>query len=130
VFFVQLIVHLRDGLFGVKNGCEIEGNSDVDVSGGGLVTADIFKEKFWFGKIKILRIQEFRVRNCRPRAHFEEAVDNEEECLEMTGNSSATFRTLSMVCWTALPTDFRVDLHLLSNSWRPSRRFRPKCRSR
>ena len=25
----------------------------------------------------------------------------------MAGNSLATFRTLSMVCWTAFPTDFR-----------------------
>jgi len=53
VFFMQLIVLLRDGLFGIENGCEIEGNSDVDVSGGGRITADIFKEQFGFGKIKM-----------------------------------------------------------------------------
>ena len=65
MLFVQLIVHLKDGLFGVEKCCEVEGHSYVDVSRGGRVTADIFKEQFRFGKIKILRIQEFwvRVRN-------------------------------------------------------------------
>jgi hypothetical protein len=48
----------------------------------------------------------------------------------MTGNSSASFWTLSTVCWTALPTVFRVDRHLFKNCWHPSSRLRPRCRSR
>ncbi len=80
----------------------------MNVSRGGRVTADIFKEEFRFDKIKVLHIHEFRVwiRNSRPRAHFQEAVDDEDEWREMTGKSLATFRTFCMVCWTAFPTDF------------------------
>ena len=44
MLFVQLIVHLRDGFFGVQNGCEIEGNSDVDVSRGCGIFSDVLKE--------------------------------------------------------------------------------------
>ncbi len=48
----------------------------------------------------------------------------------MTGNSSANFWTFLTVCWTAFPTVFRVDRHLLRNCCHPSSRFRPRCRSR
>jgi hypothetical protein len=68
-----LVVNSGDGLFGVEDGGEIEWDSDV--------FADIFKEKFWFGKVKILGVDEFRVRirNSGARAHFEEAVEDDEE---------------------------------------------------
>ncbi len=81
MFVQELIEHSGDGLLCVDDCCEVERNSDVDVSGGGRVMADIFKEQFGFGKIKILRIQEFRVRvqNSRPWGHFEEAVDEDDK---------------------------------------------------
>ncbi len=106
-----------DGLFGVENGCKVERDSYVDVRGGGGVFANIFEEEFWFSEVEVLSVDEFRVRirNSGARAHFEEAVDDEDECREMARNSSATFRTLSTVCWTAFPTDFRVERHLLRN---------------
>ena len=99
---------------------------------GGSIFAHVFKEKFWFGEVKILGVDEFRVRirNSGARAHFEEAVDDEDECREMARNLSATFRTLSTVCWTAFPTVFRVDWHLFKNCWHPSSKLRPRFRSR
>jgi hypothetical protein len=40
----ELLVNSGDGLFSVENGGEIEWNSDVDVSGGGSVFSNVFKE--------------------------------------------------------------------------------------
>ncbi len=81
MFFKKLIVNSGDGLFCVENGGEIKRNSDVDVSRGGSVVSDIFKEQFWFSEVKILGVDEFRVRvrNGGARAHFEEAVEDDEE---------------------------------------------------
>ncbi len=86
------------------------------------------KNTFGFCEVEVLSVDEFRVRiqNSGARAHFEEAVDDEDECWEMAGNLSVTFRTLSTVCWTAFPTDFRVERHLLRNCWRPSSKFLPR----
>ena len=117
-------------MLGVEYSCKVERDSYVDVRGSGSVFANIFEEKFWFCEVEVevLGVDEFRVRvrNSGARAHFEEAIDDEDECREMAGNSSATFRTLSMVCWTAFPTDFRVERHLLRNCWRPSSKFLPR----
>ncbi len=112
-------------LFGVKHGREVKRYSYVDVRRSGSVFANIFEEEFWFCEVEVLGIDEFRVRirNSGAWAHFEEAVDDEDECREMAGNSSATFRTLSTVCWTAFPTDFWVERHRLRNCWRPSNKF-------
>jgi hypothetical protein len=76
-------------------------------------TANFLKKSFGFAKIKILLVHEFRVWvwNSQPCAHFEESVEEDDECWEMTGNSLATFQTFSTVCWTAFPTDLRVDQH-------------------
>ncbi len=103
-----MIVNSSNGLLGVENGGEIERDSDVNVSRGGGVFSNILKEKFWFCEVKVMSVDEFRVRvrNSGARAHFEEAIEDDEECREMTGNSSASFWTFSTVCWTAFPTVF------------------------
>jgi hypothetical protein len=45
----------------------------MNVLRGGHITANIFKEKFWFGKVQTLRVDEFQiqVRNLLPLSHFE-----------------------------------------------------------
>ncbi len=53
---------LRQRLFGVKNGGKVEWNSDVDIGRGCGIFADVLKEEFGFCKVKILCIDEFRVR--------------------------------------------------------------------
>jgi hypothetical protein len=128
----MFVVDLGNGSLSVENRSEVERDSDVDVGGSGCVTADVFEKEFGFGKVKILCVHEFRVwvRNIRPRAHFEEAVQDDDECRDMMGNSLVTFWTFSTVCWTAFSTDFRVLRHLFRNSLLPSSRFLPRRRSR
>ncbi len=79
MLFKNLIVNSGDGLFCVEDGGDIKRNLDVDVGRGGGVFSDIFKEQFWFSEVKILGIDEFRVRNGGARAHFEEAIEDDEE---------------------------------------------------
>jgi hypothetical protein len=75
-----LIVNSGDGLFCVEDGGEIKRNSDVDVSRGGGIFSNILKKKFRFGEVEVLGIDEFlvRVRNSGIRAHFEEALEDDE----------------------------------------------------
>jgi hypothetical protein len=44
VFVQELFVYSGDSLFRVENGGEVEGDSDMNVSGGGYVLSDVFKE--------------------------------------------------------------------------------------
>ncbi len=53
--------------------------------------ANVFEEKFGFSEVQALRVNELRVgiRKLLALAHFEEAVDDEDEFLEIGGKSSA-----------------------------------------
>jgi len=62
--------------------------------------------------------------------HFEEAIEDDDEWQDTTGNSSATFLTFCTVCWTAFPTDLRVVWHCSRNSLWPRSRDLPKWSSR
>ncbi len=95
--------------------------------------ADVFEKEFWFGKVKTLCIDEFRVRiwNVLPPGHFEEAIDDEDEFCNSWAKwtSSAAFFTLVTVFSTALLMDFRVELHLYKNCFLPRNSCLPKCSS-
>ncbi len=88
-----------NSVFRVQELGEIEGDSDMNVGQGSHVSSNIFKEKFWFCKVEALRLDEFRiqVRKLLTMAHFEEAVEDEEEFWEIGGKSSANniFLTLA-----------------------------------
>jgi hypothetical protein len=75
--------------------------------------ADIFEEKFWFIKVEALRIDEFQlwVQNCLAVAHFEEAVDDEDEFLAIGGKASVSFHTFV----TDFQTEFLAHQHLFKN---------------
>ncbi len=65
----------------------------MDVRRSGSVFANVFEEKFWFCEVEVLGIDEFRVRiwNSSSWGYFEEAVEDDEEWQEMTGNSSVVY---------------------------------------
>ncbi len=89
----NFVVDLSNGCFGVEDRGKVERDSNVDVSGSGCITAGVFEKEFGFGKVEVLCIHEFQVRvqNNQPRAHFGEAVEDDHECRDTTGNFSATF---------------------------------------
>ena len=78
------------------------------------------EEKFWFREVEALRVNELRIRirKLLPLAHFEEAVDEEDEFREIGGKSSAKDIFLT------LATDFLTEApaleHLFLNSARPN----------
>ncbi len=78
-------VHTCNQCFGVKDGPEVKPNTYMDVHRGGSITANVFEKGFWFGKVKALHIDEFRIQNLLPLSHFEEVIDNEEELCETAG---------------------------------------------
>jgi hypothetical protein len=69
----------------------------VDLSGSCIITSDIFKEEFRLHKVEAPHNDEFQIgiRNCLPLAHFEEAVEDEDEFLDTGGNNSKTLHTLA-----------------------------------
>ena len=111
---------LFDSVFRIHDLGEIEGDPDMYVGRGGHILSNVFKEKFWFREVKALRVNELRVRirKLLPLAHFEEAVDEEDEFREIGGKSSAKDIFLT------LATDFLTEApaleHLFLNSARPN----------
>ncbi len=64
-----------------KDGVEVKWYAHVDVGRGGCVTANFYKEKFWFGKVETLHNDEVQVWvwNVLPPGHFEEVADDVDE---------------------------------------------------
>ena len=106
--------------FGAQDLGKVERNSDMNVGGSCSVPSDILEEKFWFREVEALRVNELRIRirKLLPLAHFEEAVDEEDEFREIGGKSSAKDIFLT------LATDFLTEApaleHLFLNSARPN----------
>ena len=114
-----LVLLLNCGL-GVQDLRKVEGNSYMDVSRSCSVTANVLEEEFGFSEVEALRIDELRIqiRKLLPLAHFEEAIDEEDEFREIGGISSAKdiFLTLAMDFLTEAP----ALEHLFLNSARPN----------
>ena len=82
--------------------------------------SNVFKEKFWFREVKALRIDELRIRirKLLPLAHFEEAVDDEDEFREIGGKSSA--KDIFLTFATDFLTEAPALEHLFQNSALPN----------
>ena len=84
------------------------------------VTSNVFEKEFWFREVEALCIDKLRIRvpQLLALAHFEEAIDDEDEFREISGKSSAKDIFLT------LATDFLTEApaleHLLRNSARPN----------
>ncbi len=96
------MVVLLDGGSGVQDLGEVEGNPDMNVSRGCRVISNIFEEEFWFREVEALRIDELRIRTQKllALAHFEEAIDDEDEFWEIGRKS------LARDIFLTLATDF------------------------
>ena len=111
---------LLDRGFGVQDLGKVERNSHMNVGGSCSVPSDVFEEEFWFREVEALRVNELRIRirKLLPLAHFEEAVDEEDEFRETGGKSSAKDIFLT------LATDFLTEApaleHLCRKSARPN----------
>ncbi len=111
---------LLDGGFGVQDLGEVERNPDMNVSRGSRVASNIFEEKFWFREVEALHVDELRIRIRKQLAlaHFEEAVDDEDEFWEIGGKS------LARDIFLTLATDFLTEApaleHRFWNSARPN----------
>ncbi len=51
--------------------------------------SNIFEKQFWFREVEALCVDEFRIWKLLPLAHFEEAIDDEDEFREIGWKSSA-----------------------------------------
>ncbi len=111
---------LLDGGSGVQNLGEVEGDPDMDVSRGSPITSNIFEEEFWFREVEALCIDEFRIwiRKLLALAHFEEAVDDEDEFWEIGRKSSA--RDIFLTLATDFLTEAPALEHHFWNSARPN----------
>ncbi len=112
---------LLDGGSGIQDLGEVEGNPDMNVSRGSCVMSNIFEEEFWFCEVEALRVDELqiRIRKLLALAHFEEAVDDEDEFREIGRKSSAKDIFLT------LATDFLTEAPALEHRFRNS--ARPNC---
>ncbi len=108
---------------GVQDLGEVEWDRDMNVCRGSRVTSNIFEEELWFCEVEALHIDELRIRiqirKLLALAHFEEAVDEEEEFQEIGGKSSAKDIFLT------LATDFQTEVPALEHRFRNS--ARPNC---
>ncbi len=91
---------LFDCVFCVQNLGEVEWDPDMNVCLGSCISSNVFEEQFWFREVEALRIDELRIR-VRERlavAQFEEAVEDDDEFLEIGRKISARdiFRTMSL----------------------------------
>ena len=112
-----LVLLLNHGL-GVQDLGKVERNPHMDVCRSCGVPSNIFEEEFWFREVEALRVNELRIRKLLPLAHFEEAIDEEDEFREIGGKSSAKdiFLTLATDFLTVAP----ALEHLCLNSARPN----------
>ncbi len=98
---------LFDGVFCVQNLGEVEWDQNMNVCRGSCISSNVFEEQFWFREVEALCINKLRIR-VRERlavAHFEEAVEDDDEFLEIGRKSSASdiFRTLATDFLTVAP---------------------------
>ena len=119
-FVQEYLVLLLNCRLGVQDLGEVEGYPDMNVGRSSSVTTNVFEEKFWLRKVKALCIDELRIgiRKLLALAHFEEAVDDEDEFREIGGKSPAKGIFLT------LATDFLTEApaleHRFLNSARPN----------
>jgi len=86
----------------------------VNICRGGCVASNIFEEKLWFCEVEALRIDKLRIRKLLALAHFEEAVDDEDEFRKIGGKSSAKDIFLT------LATDFLAEAPALEHRFQNS----------
>jgi hypothetical protein len=110
---------LLNGGSGVQDLGEIGRYPDMNVSQSCSVTSNIFEKEFWFREVEALHVDELRirVRQLLALAHFEEAIDDEDEFWEIGRKSSAKdiFLTLAM--------DFITEAPALEHRFRNSARL-------
>ncbi len=102
------------GVLRVQDPGEVEQNPDTNVGRGSRVSSNIFKEKFWFCEVEALCVNELRIwiRKLLPLAHFEEAIEDEDEFREIGGKSLANDIFLT------LATDFLTEAPALEHLFR------------
>jgi hypothetical protein len=70
------------------------------LNGGSRVASNIFEKQLWFSEVEALHVYElqFRIRKQLAVAHFEEAVEDDDQFREIGRKSSANniFRTLAI----------------------------------
>ena len=100
---------------GVQDLGEVEWDPDVNVCLGSRITSNIFEKEFWFCEVEALRVDKLRirVRKLLALAHFEEAVDDEDEFWEIGGKSLA--RDIFLTLATDFLTDAPAFEHLFRN---------------
>ena len=93
----------------------------MNICRGGCIASNIFEEKLWFCEVEALRVDKLRirVRKLLALAHFEEAIDDEDEFWEIGGKSSAKDIFLTVA------TDFLTKAPALEHRFRNS--ARPNC---
>ncbi len=121
MFVKEYLVLLLDCCFGVQNLGEVERYPDMNVGRSCSITTNVYEEKFWLREVEALRVDELRirVRKLLALAHFEEAVDDEDEFREIGGKKSAKDIFLT------LATDFLTEVPALEHCFRNS--ARPNC---
>ncbi len=84
------------------------------------VTTNVLEEKFWHREVEALRVDELRIRirKLLALAHFEEAVDDEDEFWEIGRKSSA--RDIFLTLATDFLTEAPALEHRFLNSARPN----------
>jgi SPX domain protein involved in polyphosphate accumulation len=80
------------------------------------IMSNIFEEQFWFRKVEALRVDELWIQIWKqlPVAHFEEAVEDDDEFHEIGRKKSA-----SDIFWT-LATNLLTEEHLFQNWYLPN----------
>ena len=80
------------------------------------VTSNVFEKEFWFREVEALCVDDLRIRirKLLPLAHFEEAIDDEDEFREIGGKSSA--KDIFLTFATDFLTDALAFEHLFLNS--------------
>ncbi len=106
---------LFNSVFHVQDLGEIEGDPDMNVGPGSRVLSNIFKEKFWFREVEALRVDDLLIRVWKllTVAHFENAVEDEDEFWEIGGKSSANDIFLTLA--TNFHTEATAFEHLFRN---------------
>ena len=120
MFFQQLLVVMFDRALGVQNLGEVERYPDMNVGRGSRISSNIFEKQFWFREVETLHVDEFWIRIWKllPLAHFEEAVEDEDEFREIGRKSSA--KEIFLTFATDFLTEAPALEHLFRNSALPN----------
>ncbi len=111
---------MLDGVFCVQNLGEVEWYPDMNVRRGSCISSNVFEEKFGFCKAKALRVNQLRIQIQKhlAMAHFEEAVDDEDEFQEIGRKSSA--KDIFLTLATKFLTEAPAREHLFQNCSLPN----------